>query len=256
LDIGLISTVETSIVVDRKLDDAAGDSPSEAALERIAKILISVAPPPWFKTAIVNDELNMAFVPEQDRNNSSWLGVFFEHMMVGLHSELDPGAEFRAWLGQAGESVVMANEINRGRNAKQVSKISDRFGYDVESTNGKSRYCIEVKTTTPNRSEIFHITKNETRKAATLRDEWKLVQIILRSEALLITKERLTSEDVEEARTLDAVTLLSLTPVDKNTGIWVDSAEITPPPSAWKSESLNLPKDWQFSGLQDATGLR
>ena len=135
-----------------------------------------------------------------------------------------------------------------GRYVSHVSLISDAFGYDIESASGQSRYYIEVKTTLETRAETFFITKNETQKAAGLKDQWRLVQIVLTPEA--ITQEEITGVHVIEARALDSSTLLSLIPVDKDTGIWVDSAVIRPPSSAWTAEVLNLPDDWHFGGYR------
>lgn len=246
-NIGLASIGGSRVVVEPRLV-AAGETANTTTLAAIAKVLMGVDPPGWLTTAVFNDELRWEFVPTSDGEDLAWLEDLLVPLLCDLRRSQDESEEFRSWLGKVGENLVVASEEGRGRDVRQVSLISDAFGFDIESRSLESRYCLEVKTTLESRSDTFFITKNETRKAAEIRDQWKLIQVVLTPVA--ITQEQITAAHVREVRALDASTVLSLLPIDTDTGIWIETAEISPPRRAWTQEALHLPEDWLFPGYR------
>jgi hypothetical protein len=80
-------------------------------------------------------------------------------------------------IGQRGENLSMRYEFDRTGNwPVQVSRISNAFGYDLESTAGNgstNRLGFEVKATLGSRL-LIHWSANEARTALLLRDSYTM----------------------------------------------------------------------------------
>ena len=193
-------------------------------------------------TGVVRSEL----IPTADEQALAWLEDLRDPLLFDLKDQNEEVANFRDWLGRVGESIVVESERQQGRRVRQVSLISDSYGFDVESIDDTGRRCIEVKTALESTRSRFFISKNEVTKAATFHKEWHLVQVILRQDAL--ADELITNEHIFHSRTLEATSMIELVPTDTETGVWVDSARITPPKDDWSTWELSVPACWCFPG--------
>ena len=187
-------------------------------------------------------------IPTTGEAALAWLEDLRDPLLVDLRRCHDESSEFREWLGRVGEDLVVRSEEMQGCRVRHVSRLSDSFGFDVESCDSFGRRCIEVKTTLQSAAHRFFITKNEVAKAAAHGTDWCLVQIVLHQGAA--ADDILTGEHVCQSRFLPGSAVLALGPADTATGVWLNSAQITPPPEVWSPWKLAVPASWSFPGYR------
>ncbi len=143
----------------------AGEEASTQTFAHIARIILDVSPPPWIHAAVVDGTVRAEFIPTATEEALDWLSDLRDPLLFAAKNENDQGEDFRDWLGSLGESLVAESERRSGRRVIQVSRISDYFGYDIQSDGSGGRRCIEVKTTLETAADRFFISKNEVSKA-------------------------------------------------------------------------------------------
>ncbi len=250
LELRLASIKDNRVILDKRLTFIDQDV-STATLARIAMIILHLDPPQWLPTVVLNGELHKELIPSYDEQSLAWLGGYLEPFLLETHKDNKHLDAFKAWLGNIGEQIVLANEIERGHEASQVSLISDSFGFDIESFRNSKRLCLEVKTSLESRAERFFVSRNEVNKAGMLHGSWALVHIILSNQ--VATAEVITREHLQVSRMMPSKELMQLTPCDSSTGIWTESALIQPDEDAWSSWPISIPKDWSHPGFENTT---
>ncbi len=245
LDLGLAKVDGQCINIDRDLSEA-GEEASMETLAAVARVLLRARPPAWMDSAVVNGVVRDEFIPTADEQALSWLGDMRDLLLVDIKNNKDQSEEFQKWLGGVGEAIIVESERQQGRQVRQVSRISDSFGFDIESRSLSRQMYIEVKTAIESTADHFYISKNEVSKAIDLNARWCLVQVILSRSVL--TDSSITEKHIKKSRFLDADALIALVPTDTPSGVWIESARITPPADAWSRWDMRLPESWKCSG--------
>jgi len=240
------------IEIDEQLE-ATDNEASNLTLTQIARILLHKCPPQWINTALNNGTVLSEFIPTEDEQTLAWLEDLRDPLLIDLEGQDDDSDKFRSWLGDIGESIVFESEKNNERKPIQVSRISDSFGFDIESRDTSGVRCIEVKTTLETKANRFFISKNEVEKATLLRKQWNLVQITLCQTAII--DKIITKDHIINARTLTAKEIISFSPKNSDTGTWIESAIITPPPHTWESYELSISPEWSAPGYQQSAEI-
>lgn len=233
-------------VVDELL--GLGEAATDEALKTIASLFLKRNPPPWLYSSTVEEQFHAEFVPSGDLAAIEWLGDDLSPILYGAAEELGQEDRFRSWLGSAGESLVVATERHDGAIVRHVSRISDHFGYDVESSSSSLRR-IEVKTSILSSEHRVFLTRNEANTAKRYPGEWCLVQVILTPGAL--TSAALTQDHVQELRRLSGTSLLKVLPQDTQHCRWRETVELKTAGLAWERyvERQNIPATWHFEGF-------
>lgn len=245
-----LARVECNIVrIDHRLN-SAGRYASIETLALIARVLLDCRRPQWLAVSVKNGAVLDEWVPTSEQRDLEWLGDLRNPILIDLHSDCDDVERFREWLGGVGERLVVAIERQRGRTVRHVARISDAFGFDIESSGTDGRICLEVKTTLESGADRFFITKNEALTAATLRKEWCLLQVVMDPTAA--TEAVVTRTQVRCVRLLRANEVLKLLPIDSSTGEWIDSARISPLPTSWADWAFEIPSSWCDSGYRNS----
>ena len=250
LEDGLAVVDENGVHIDPRLA-GAGDEANTEILATIAAILLAVRPPPWFRTAVRRGSVAPEFIPTQDEESLSWLDKLRDPILLDLAAKKENEDTFRIWLGGLGEKLVLDSERHRGRRIVHVSRISDYFGYDIETHHGHTAWQIEVKTCLSSNADQFFISRNEANRALQLASTWRLVQVIF--DPAVTTVANVTIEHIVSARTLSAWHLVELLPKDSDTGVWIDSARISPQLDAWAEWKIDAPPSWTYPGYLSAT---
>lgn len=224
-----------------------GDAATEEVLMRIAGLLLRWERPPWSHAALAGGELSLEFIPSADLDALQWLGEDLEPLLVNLQGAPQVDDGFKQWLGQVGESLVVAWERRSGAFVRHVSRISDCFGYDVEST-AHLRRRLEVKTSVVGSEHRVYLTRNEANKAKRHRSEWFLIQVVLKPEAL--TAPRLTRDHVEYVRQLAGSFVIEVLPVESVRCRWLEAVELNVDGLGWVPylPSVPVPEDWAAVG--------
>lgn len=245
--LGLASDEGGKISVDESLK-SAGNSANFATFIAIAKLLLSASPPSWLKVVVSKGVVREELIPTRDLHALDWLQPHRDNILLDIALQQSATSEVvTSWLGSVGEHLIFAYEDYSGYRPIHVSKISDSYGYDIESSHPEGTLCLEIKTALESTSNRFFISKNEVRTAEALGNRWVLVQVILDSRSL--TQELLTTANVVSVRALTSEALLRCTPQDRDKGTWIDSAEITLEDSDWQSWSFDPPAAWSYQGL-------
>lgn len=247
MEVGLSREIEGRIDLDQRLLDA-GDEASTQTFASIARVLILEQPPDWIDLVVNDDIVRSEFIPANDADSLEWLGEFRDLLLVDIKNIRDRDNLFHGWLGSVGEAFVAESERGLGYEVTHVSKISDYFGYDIESRSPSGRRRIEVKTSLESRSDRFFITKNEFVKAREFGKEWFLVQVVLHQSASVAITIR--QEHIIDVRFLTSPNLVSLAPSDTETGTWLESARIVPPQSDWRPWVIHPLPTWSFEGYR------
>lgn len=221
---------------------------SDDVLMAIAGILLSATPPAWLHASVRTNGFFPEYVPTTELNSLKWLGDSLEPILSGAKHDDEADDAFRSWLGSLGESLILSTERHAGADARQVSLISDHFGYDVDSQRPR-RYRLEIKTSVVGSERRFFITRNEVNTAKKNPKEWFLVQVILKPEA--VTAQRVTRDHVHLVRQLDGGSLVRSVPLDSAHSRWIDSAEVSTEHLSWVPYELgaNLPPQWCFKSM-------
>lgn len=249
LSAGLVTT-EKEILIDSRLLKLSHYADHETFV-CIARILFETYPPNWLLSSVTNGEATFEYIPSRDMDSLEWIG----NQLTGLISEIaipkifQKEEELRKKLGNLGEEVVAASKRHLGAKVIHVAKISDSFGYDLES-HEKNRDIferIEVKAAVENTNHRFFISKNESEKARVYSDQWQLVQITFATSALWKTK--ILKEDILLSRKLSSAKVIALTDVDSIKFRWLISAEIIPSIDDWTEYLLPLPENFSIPNL-------
>lgn len=217
-----------------------------STLKAIARVLLVRRPPDWLRAAVVDGKLAIEFIPESDAAALEWLGDDLEPIVVAAHRQLyaERDDAFLKLLGDAGEFMVMAALRAANRDPRHVSRVSDRFGYDIEYDLQQARHGLEIKTVVANTAERILLSRHEFDVAGRMVDRWRIVQVTLSSLALV--RGVVTSSDVVEIRELAGAKLKALAPTDTPEFRWNDTAEFRPRADMWVPSSLLVPTDFSF----------
>lgn len=221
---------------------------SDEVLRIIASILLEFAGPAWLHASMATGRFCAELVPSAELNALRWLGEDLEPLLDGASRHGEEDDEFRAWLGRVGESLVVATERHIGASVRQVSLISDHFGYDVESVRG-SRRRFEVKTSVIGTADRLFLTRNEVTSAERYVGEWFLVQVILKPEAL--TAAVVTRNHVHGIRQLAGSSVVGVLPRDSEHCRWVETVELATSSLNWVPylSGQGIPEEWQCKAL-------
>lgn len=239
---GLIEATP-SVIVGQPLSrlSAHADYPT---LRSIAEILLRKRPPVWLRVVVQNGRLTEELIPTADRATLAWLGDDLEATLLAVHRDIcEPVAnDLLDRLGLAGELVVMAALEQAGFRPRQVSLISDAYGYDIEVEMAGEMHSIEVKSAVPRTASQFHISRNEFEVSGKRRDLWRIMQVIFSS--AVIATGKVSQNDILALRELPSSALTLLAPQDESRFRWTDSAIVTPREDMWVSNELIVPSDY------------
>jgi hypothetical protein len=221
---------------------------SDEVFMAIAAIFLAANPPPWLHASVGAGHFYPEYVPTSELSSLRWLEDALEPLLAGVKREDEAENAFKVWLGALGESLIISTERQAGAVARQVSLISDHFGYDVESLRPR-RYRLEVKTSIHGSEKRFYITRNEVNMAKKNPEEWFLVHVVLKPEA--VTAKSVTRDHVHLIRQLASGSLVAIVPVDSAHSRWIESAEVFTENLSWMSYELaaHIPPQWQFNGM-------
>ena len=208
----------------------------------IAKCILECCPPPWLSIALVDGRLRTEFIPSESLDALSWLGDLLEPILIDVARRSVQGEVLRQKFGLMGELVVVGIEERLKHCIRHVSKISDAFGYDVESQHKNSILRIEVKSSLPETKDRVFLTRNEANKAVRFPSEWILRQVVMRPNVLVA--EEIRTADVVAVREMDASKLLSYLPKEDGVFRWLGDAELRFPHDAWSELNFELAEDW------------
>ncbi|MGQ4361265.1 protein NO VEIN domain-containing protein [Streptomyces sp. SAS_272] len=247
---GLATETETGIQPSEQLQMLAGLESS--ALQATARVLLAAAPPPWLPLAVRSATVVRDYVPAADLKTLAWLEPELDALLLDAAAQ-QRRADEDAWrerLGAAAEAAVLSALRQAGREAVQVSLISDAYGYDIEVCDPPTAQ-IEVKGVGPQTRGSFHLTRHEYETAQRRRGTWRLVQVVFHSSAF--TAAVLGPAHVGEVLCLTPETLRDVVPEDTDAFVWEQSALITPPTTAWKAVDLKPAADFSAPGLRRRT---
>jgi len=219
-------------------------------LVAIAALLLEVAPPPWLPIAIVDRHIRYELIPSDDLDAMAWLAADLEGLLLDAVPPTPPDDDILALgIGRAAELAVLAALTADGGSAVQVSSISNRFGYDIESFHDTRIRRWEVKGCTPATVGSFHLSRNEFEKSRVFGPDWTLVQVQFTGAAL--TADPITAEHISSARELSSAALLGFAPPDTAHFRWESSARVTPAPNAWIASDLVVPTLLRLPGIYE-----
>jgi hypothetical protein len=212
----------------------------------IARVLLERYPPSWILNAVLNGEVASEYIPSTDLDALEWIGDELAELLIAVaQTKMSTRDDaLRKRLGNAGELVLLLSKKYQGEATIHVSKISDHFGYDIESTKKNIIERIEVKAALPHTNSKFYISKNECEKARLYGDGWRLVQLTF--DASVLWKKNIARSDILNVRMLSSETVRRLTDFDTENFRWLSSAEVWPPSSDWIDYLLPLPEDLEI----------
>jgi hypothetical protein len=227
---------------------AVSDRADRPTLLAIAALLLEVDPPPWLPIAVIDRQLHWEVIPAADMEGMAWLQPELEQLLLSAapRTSLD-NDPLALGIGRAAELVVFGALTHSGGSAIHVSGISDRFGYDIESTQGTGVRRWEVKGCTERTASAFHLSRNEFEKCRAFGPEWTVVQVEFAGAALVA--EHVTAAHISKVRELPAIEVVGLVPPDSNHFVWETSAVVTPPPQAWAPSTLQVPASLRLPSL-------
>ncbi|MCX4762428.1 DUF3883 domain-containing protein [Streptomyces sp. NBC_01275] len=218
------------------------------ALRATARVLLAASPPSWLALAVRSGHVVRDYVPAADLKALAWLEPELDALLLGVAVQ-QRRADEEAWrerLGAAAETVVLSALRRAGRDAVQVSLVSDAYGYDVEVCDPPPAQ-IEVKGAGPETREGFHLTRHEFETAQRRPDTWRLVQVVFHSCAF--SADVLDPGHIADVRQLTPRALRAVVPEDTAAFFWEQSALLTPPATAWRAADLKPSADFSAPGL-------
>lgn len=230
------------------------DVADRATLSGIARLLLLKLPPTWLRVAAGTFSIDYDYVPADDLRELNWLAEDLTHILLDVYQNTEAfrDDQIRTWLGNTAELMVMAALRLAGRNPVHVSRISDTFGYDIECQCPRER--IEVKAASEHTKTGFHISRNEFEKAKLYGQQWKLLQLIFRSDAFVTPF--VGALQVAELLELSSADLIQLIPPDTPSFRWSDSAHVTVPSTAWRPSQIILDLEFSSPGLSAHKSLQ
>lgn len=248
LELELVQVQAGVITIDDRLR-RAGTLANTETLARIARTVLSHERPPWLAVSVSGNTVQHEWLPLRVQRDLEWLGELLDPILVHVRDSQSREGVFRRWLGSAGESLIVAIERNRGRSVRHVAKLSDAFGFDVESCGPTDRKCIEVKTCLESGAERFFISRHEVDTSIRLGEQWLLIQVTLRAKAS--TDDSLDSSHVVDVQLLAGRKVWNLGPRDSPTGVWLDAARIRAASCLWSKWDFGIPETWSFPGYRE-----
>lgn len=241
ITLGLAKTENGMICIADKIIKC-GDEADTDTFAGIAKCVLEACPPPWLSGAVFGGRFRPELIPAEALEALGWLGDLLEPILVSLSLRNDASDLLRTKLGMMGELAIIAFERSLNRVTRHVSKISDAFGYDIESVSEHQLLRIEVKACLPDTQGRIFLTRNEASVASRFPTEWLLRQVVIRPDALMADVVR--ASDVISIREMSAIKVLSFLPPDDGIFRWLGDAELKFPPEAWTPVDFALDKNW------------
>ncbi|PWC62121.1 hypothetical protein TSH58_25700 [Azospirillum sp. TSH58] len=214
----------------------------------IARVLLERAPPSWIRVAVNGSRVAREYIPASDLAALAWLGDEFDAVLIEAHQRaVAPSEEdVRKRLGDAAELIVLAALRRAGRRPVHVALISNAYGYDIELRAADRTDRLEVKAAVRRTCGVVHVSRNEFDKSRLFGTEWRLVQVVFSTGALV--RGPIGPAHVEEIRELPGAALRALAPLEPNGFRWSESAEFRPPSEAWmRSGIVPDPAFWALS---------
>ncbi|MDB5991261.1 MAG: hypothetical protein JWQ10_2664 [Herbaspirillum sp.] len=247
LDGGLIK-INEGVILESRLQ-VLSERADRQTLLCIARVLLDCFPPSWIMNVVSNRGVALEYIPSTDLDALEWIGDDLAELLIAVAQPKMSlrDNELRKRLGDAGEYVLIESKKYQGEKVIHVAKISDSFGYDVESCKGSGATVerIEIKAALPNTADRFYISKNECEKASSYGDAWKLVQVTF--DASILWKRNIMKKDILDVRMLSSKAVVKLTDFDTDSFRWLDSAEIFPPLLDWSGYELPLPENLEIN---------
>jgi hypothetical protein len=217
-----------------------------ATLTGIARVLLLRFPPPWLRIAVRDGSVSYDYVPAADLDELQWLDADLTDILIDVYRKIEDvrNDQIRKWFGETAELIVVAALKLAGRSPVHVSRISDVFGYDIECQSPHER--IEVKAASENTKGRFHLSRNEFEKSKLHGPQWKLLQVVFRTETLVLPTIR--STEVMELLELPSVAIGQVIPPDTPSFKWGESAEVSPPSQSWLISNLHLDETFVSPG--------
>ena len=236
-------TTEPSIKLTPQLERLSFEA-NRTTLVAIASLLLKLAPPPWLKMSVIDQEFRPDTAPTKDLNQLHWLGDELGAIIVGIFNQLYPTSDdlLRKQFGDAGEYIVVSALQRKMLEPQHVALISDSYGYDIRYSEGRIEWKVEVKSCVPATQSKFYLSRNEFDTACSYPNTWKLAQVNLSSSVLI--QRSVKKNDILQIRELQAPKLISLTPKPSDNFRWVDTAQFCPPPQSWKETNLQVADDF------------
>ncbi|MFI5819121.1 protein NO VEIN domain-containing protein [Streptomyces rishiriensis] len=247
---GLATSTETGIQPSEQLRMLA--ALESGALQATARVLLAAAPPTWLSSAVRSATVVRDYVPAADLKALAWLEPELDTLLTDAAAQ-QRRADETAWrerLGAAAEAAVLSALRRTGREAVQVSLVSDAYGYDIEVCDPPTAQ-IEVKGAGPHSRGSFHLTRHEYETARRRPGTWRLVQVVFHSSAFTAAPAAvLGPAHVAEVLCLTPEALRAAVPEDTDAFVWEQSALLTPPTTAWKTLDLKPAADFSAPGLR------
>jgi hypothetical protein len=225
------------------------DQADSGTLLAIARLIFKTFPPSWLPFAVQQGRVCREYIPAADLERLTWIEPALDEALIGAYEETaapDEDAFLKA-MGDAAELLVLAALRRAGANPIHVAAVSDAYGYDIEAS-GPPLERIEVKGASLLSKASLHVSRNEFEKSSHYGEEWRLVQVVFSSSALIA--ERIDSTMVHSVRELRQLALKDLVPSDTVSFKWEKSAKVTPPEALWTGSSIALDPDFSIAGLR------
>ncbi|WP_161801106.1 protein NO VEIN domain-containing protein [Kitasatospora griseola] len=221
-----------------------------AGLRETARVLMSAAPPVWLTLAVRSGKVFRDYIPEADLKALRWLEPDLDAMLLAIGTERNHARqeEVRQILGDAAEAAVLSALHREHRDAIQVSRISDAYGYDIE-IRGETLDRIEVKGAGPSTGGSFHLTRHEFETCRRYGAGWRVIQVVFTASAFTATS--LDRSHVDEMLQLSSAAIVDMVPPDTPRFVWEDSALLKPPVELWLPTGLEPGDDFQAIGFRD-----
>jgi len=212
----------------------------------IARILLELDPPDWLIVPFLGSQSLAALIPADAQADLAWLGDDLD-VLVGDAVSTRATDPVRQVIGDIGEEIVLASELARRRQAVRVSRISDRYGYDIDSSEcgDTARFRLEVKCTLDSGRGGFYLTRNEYDVSGRYPSQWVLVQVVLRANQFW-GAPCITATSLAAARQASAHVLRQHVIADSAHCQWCETVRIELPGPAWEPLDLVLPADWSM----------
>ncbi|MGW0944312.1 protein NO VEIN domain-containing protein [Streptomyces sp. NPDC002623] len=219
------------------------------ALQAAARVLLTTSPPAWLALAVRSGTVVRDYIPAADLRALAWLEPDLDALLLDAAAQ-QRWADEEAWrerLGAAAEAAVLSALRRAGRDAVQVSLVSDAYGYDIEVRDPPVGQ-IEVKGAGPETRGTFHITRHEFETSQRRPDTWRLMQVVFQSSAF--SADVLGAGHIAEVLQLTPRALREVVPEDTRAFVWEQSALLTPPATAWRPADLTPSADFSAAGLR------
>ena len=111
----------------------------------IASMVVGLAPPVWLPFVVIDGQVHFELIPSADLEALEWLRRELEHILLACARSVPSPDTTALGIGRAAELAALTALTASGALVTHVSAVSDRFGYDIESTSGDVLRRWEVK---------------------------------------------------------------------------------------------------------------